>query len=405
MIIKKDSEIVKAKVERRSLTLKAKKESSDEECLTFGSEEEEYAMAVETSRSSSKEEEDWSDNHRMIKRRSKESEMTRMTKMIGHVLDAVIQIILLENVQIYRKIRIKEYSSEVLGVIVVVEVVSGDCIIIADDALPFGSPAVQVSMEYSERALLLMDLMRKLDLQTRGHSATQLKNFRAHYARMGFGTQSLDKVSSKEHSNHYENLLAAESCATTRRKGIHSAKDPPSMHVTDLLAGSAKKAKDFLPFLQRKRMMTVVEYVLSGHRFKLFVPNETCSIAFSLSGVRCPGRDEPYSNDAISLMRRKIMQRNVEGKPHPFIHPLPAVVQTPLTATNQALNIDIVQWARYDYPLKEEKRKAREQPGSKANFNGKPEQKATTVAGNASVKASSYNRVDENYDDVEEPMV
>ncbi|GJR02655.1 copia protein [Tanacetum coccineum] len=46
MIIKKDSEIVKAKVERKSLALKAKKESSDEECSTFGSEDEEYAMAV-----------------------------------------------------------------------------------------------------------------------------------------------------------------------------------------------------------------------------------------------------------------------------------------------------------------------------------------------------------------------
>ncbi|GJS02980.1 hypothetical protein Tco_0319488 [Tanacetum coccineum] len=42
MIIKKDSEIVKAKGERRSLGLKAKKEFSDEECLTFGSEDEEY---------------------------------------------------------------------------------------------------------------------------------------------------------------------------------------------------------------------------------------------------------------------------------------------------------------------------------------------------------------------------
>ncbi|GKD36071.1 hypothetical protein Tco_1251580, partial [Tanacetum coccineum] len=46
MIIKKDSEIVKAKRERRSLALKAKKKSSDEECSTFESEEEEYAMAV-----------------------------------------------------------------------------------------------------------------------------------------------------------------------------------------------------------------------------------------------------------------------------------------------------------------------------------------------------------------------
>nr|GEU47135.1 alpha/beta hydrolases superfamily protein [Tanacetum cinerariifolium] len=35
MIIKKDSEIVKAKVERKSLALNAKKESSDEECSTM----------------------------------------------------------------------------------------------------------------------------------------------------------------------------------------------------------------------------------------------------------------------------------------------------------------------------------------------------------------------------------
>ncbi|GJY33661.1 hypothetical protein Tco_0418130, partial [Tanacetum coccineum] len=46
MIIKKDFEIVKSKGERKSLALKAKKESSDDECLTSGSEDEEYAMAV-----------------------------------------------------------------------------------------------------------------------------------------------------------------------------------------------------------------------------------------------------------------------------------------------------------------------------------------------------------------------
>nr|GEY30719.1 zf-CCHC domain-containing protein/DUF4219 domain-containing protein/UBN2 domain-containing protein [Tanacetum cinerariifolium] len=46
MIIKKDFKIVKEKVERKSLDLKAKKESSDEECSTSGSEDEEYAMAL-----------------------------------------------------------------------------------------------------------------------------------------------------------------------------------------------------------------------------------------------------------------------------------------------------------------------------------------------------------------------
>ncbi|GJY27080.1 hypothetical protein Tco_0401806 [Tanacetum coccineum] len=46
MIIKKDSKIVKEKVERKYLALKAKKESSDEECSTSGSEDKEYTMAV-----------------------------------------------------------------------------------------------------------------------------------------------------------------------------------------------------------------------------------------------------------------------------------------------------------------------------------------------------------------------
>ncbi|GJX85690.1 hypothetical protein Tco_0336464 [Tanacetum coccineum] len=46
MFIKKDSEIVKAKGERRPLALKAKKDSSDEECSTSESEDKEYAMAL-----------------------------------------------------------------------------------------------------------------------------------------------------------------------------------------------------------------------------------------------------------------------------------------------------------------------------------------------------------------------
>ncbi|GJZ07012.1 hypothetical protein Tco_0540805 [Tanacetum coccineum] len=47
VIIKKDSEMVKGKKDQsRSLALKAKKESSDEESSTSDSEDEEYAMAV-----------------------------------------------------------------------------------------------------------------------------------------------------------------------------------------------------------------------------------------------------------------------------------------------------------------------------------------------------------------------
>ncbi|GJY94548.1 hypothetical protein Tco_0510909 [Tanacetum coccineum] len=52
VIIKKDSDIVKGKREQmRSISLKAKKESSDEESLTYGSEDEEYARQLEALRS------------------------------------------------------------------------------------------------------------------------------------------------------------------------------------------------------------------------------------------------------------------------------------------------------------------------------------------------------------------
>ncbi|GJU80858.1 hypothetical protein Tco_1283223, partial [Tanacetum coccineum] len=89
MIIKKDSEIVKGKGERKSLALKSKKDSSEEECSTSKSEDEEYAMAVR-------------DFKKFFKRR-----------------DAAIRIILLESGQNHQKTRTKERSSKVLRVIAV----------------------------------------------------------------------------------------------------------------------------------------------------------------------------------------------------------------------------------------------------------------------------------------------
>ncbi|KAF8390783.1 hypothetical protein HHK36_025311 [Tetracentron sinense] len=263
----------------------------------------------------------------------------------------------------------------------VVEVVSGDCVIVADDSVPFGSPLaerrvnlssircprmgnprrdekpapyareakeflrtrligrqVNVSMEYSRKVgvadgpvpaagsadarvmdfgsvFLVSPSKVEGDVTASAPPASSQSagvNVAELVVARGFGTVIRHR-DFEERSNYYDALLAAESRAITGKKGIHSAKDSPVMHITDLLTASAKKAKDFLPFLQRsRRLPAIVEYVLSGHRFKLLIPKETCSIAFSFSGVRCPGRDEPYSEEAIALMRRKIMQRDVE---------------------------------------------------------------------------------------------
>ncbi|KAL3716227.1 hypothetical protein ACJRO7_007913 [Eucalyptus globulus] len=265
----------------------------------------------------------------------------------------------------------------------VVEVVSGDCVVVADDSAPYGSltaerrvnlssircpklgnprrdekPApfareareflrtrligkqVKVLMEYSRKVGLadgasmaagaadsrVMDfgsvfLVSPLNVDgddaASGASSTPDKqplglNLAELVVARGFGTVIRHR-DFEERSNYYDCLLAAEARAISGKKGMHSSKDPPVMHITDLVTASAKKARDFLPFLQRsRRVPAIVEYVLSGHRFKLLIPKETCSIAFSFSGVRCPGRDEPFSDEAIALMRRKIMQRDVE---------------------------------------------------------------------------------------------
>ncbi|KAL8497345.1 hypothetical protein ACS0TY_020872 [Phlomoides rotata] len=259
----------------------------------------------------------------------------------------------------------------------VIEVVSADCIIVADESLPFGDPSAERRVNLSSirgpkmgnprrdqkpdpyareakeflRTRLLdrqvnvsMEYSRKVGLADGGAAPsvaadTRVMDFGSVFlinppkdgevAAAGAGSQTGVNIAEllvargyatvvrhrdfEERSNYYDALLSAESRAISGKKGMHSAKDPPVRHVTDLLTANAKKARDFLPFLQRnRRMSAVVEYVLSGHRFKIDIPKATCSIAFSLSGVRCPGREEPYSDEAIAFMRRKIMQRDVE---------------------------------------------------------------------------------------------
>ncbi|CAA6668059.1 unnamed protein product [Spirodela intermedia] len=62
---------------------------------------------------------------------------------------------------------------------------------------------------------------------------------------------------------------------------------------------------------------TLDMHVLCGLRFKSPIPEETwCIIAFSFSSVRWPGRDELMPEEAIALMRRKILQRDVKVVVH-----------------------------------------------------------------------------------------
>lgn len=264
----------------------------------------------------------------------------------------------------------------------VIEVVSGDCVVVADDAAPFGSlsaerrvnlssirspkmgrkdekpaPYAREAKEYLRTRLIgkqvyvTMEYSRKV-VGTDGPAPPPPSSGAPDSRVMDFGSVFLVSPSKgeledvvptmptsnqpdginvgemvvgrgfgtvirhrdfEERSNFYDALLAAESRALHGKKGIHSARDPPVMHIQDLSMASAKKTKDFLPFLQRtRRLSAIVDFVLNGHRFKLVIPKETCTIAFSFAGARCPGRGEPYADEAIAFMRRKILQRDVE---------------------------------------------------------------------------------------------
>nr|GEX75342.1 putative ribonuclease H-like domain-containing protein [Tanacetum cinerariifolium] len=119
-----DSEIVKAKVERKSIALKAKKESSDEECLTFRSKDDEYAMAIREFKKFFKRKGRFvrqPQNDKNTFQRSRDDKNGKSDRKFFRCGDPNH---LLENVQNHRKIRIKERLSEVLGAIAVKKMIA-----------------------------------------------------------------------------------------------------------------------------------------------------------------------------------------------------------------------------------------------------------------------------------------
>jgi len=133
--------------------------------------------------------------------------------------------------------------------------------------------------------------------------------------------------SDEERSSVYERLLELEEMAKSAKRGIHSSKEVSTQRVNDVsLPGNAARAKQYLPFFQRAgKLPATVEWVLSAHRLKLYVPKEGVSIAFAPSGIKTPARaqpaskdgrpavaGEPYGPEAFAFTREHFMQREVE---------------------------------------------------------------------------------------------
>ncbi|GJS40378.1 zf-CCHC domain-containing protein [Tanacetum coccineum] len=118
VIIKKDSEMVKGKREQsRSLTLKAKKESSDEESSTSDCEDGEYAMAVRDFKKFFKRRGRFVRQQRDKRKSFQKSKDDKMVKAKENVLDAKIQITSSKNAQSHQEAKTKGILLEEHGAI------------------------------------------------------------------------------------------------------------------------------------------------------------------------------------------------------------------------------------------------------------------------------------------------
>jgi len=126
----------------------------------------------------------------------------------------------------------------------------------------------------------------------------------------------------EERSLHYEELLEAEAAATSAKKGVHSGAPPARSAPIDLTDPKARdRAKQFVSTLQRHgKVRVVVQYVANGARFKLLVPKDNLLISFGCAGLRCPQcsrRDgssagEPFGDEALAFTRGHCFQRDLE---------------------------------------------------------------------------------------------
>lgn len=122
-------------------------------------------------------------------------------------------------------------------------------------------------------------------------------------------------------------LVAAEADARAKKLGVHSGNPSAVTHVTEVNRVGDKKGKQYLGFLHRGKqgsrppvLSGVVDVVLSGSAFRVYIPREHIIITLKLAGVSSPAGPAPGSNgegDAFHVESKdyaiqQLQQRDVD---------------------------------------------------------------------------------------------
>ncbi|KNC55364.1 uncharacterized protein AMSG_11020 [Thecamonas trahens ATCC 50062] len=124
-----------------------------------------------------------------------------------------------------------------------------------------------------------------------------------------------------ERSHHYDALMAAEVAAKKAGRGQHSTtKKAGAPHIRGDASGDAAKGQIIVDSLKgRGSVVGVVEHVLNGARFKIYLPSEGVVVPFALAHVRAPRHDsraenggEPFGLESALFARRTLLHRDVK---------------------------------------------------------------------------------------------
>lgn len=134
----------------------------------------------------------------------------------------------------------------------------------------------------------------------------------------------------EDRAGNYEDYLEREAVAISAKRGLHGTVVNAAVRINNLTGPDAKKrSRDVLAGLQRNGPYKgIVEYVSSASRYRIYMPSESMLITLALRAVRCPqstrrayGPDgsvreevpgEPHGDEAADFARECIMQREVE---------------------------------------------------------------------------------------------